>query len=415
MYEKTTLPNGVRILHEHIPHVRSVSMGIWVSVGSRHERAAEYGASHFIEHMLFKGTKTRTAAELAALMDGIGGQINAFTTKECTCFHGRVLDTHLVALVDILSDMFFNSVFSEADVENECGVIFEEIDMYSDTPDDLVSERLLAAVYKGHSLGRPILGKRTALEKMSGASLMEYKNKHYTGGRVVIALSGSYTKDDIKLICDAFSAIPDGAAARLSPPRYSPVFTAKRKALEQNHVCLGFEGLGVTDDERFTLQLLSDIFGGGMSSRLFQSVREKRGLCYSIYSYGTSYMDSGIFSVYTALGKDTETVALELIKDEIRLLLDGGVTEAELLRAREQVKSNILLGLESTSARMNRLGRNELYLGRVPSPEETIASYDAVTAEDILSLARRMLNYETLSLSAVGRVEPPDAYKGRFV
>ena len=415
MYEKITLPNGVRILHENIPHVRSVSMGIWVAVGSRHEKAAESGASHFIEHMFFKGTKTRTAAELAALMDGIGGQINAFTTKECTCFHGRVLDTHLPALVDILGDMFFNSSFDEADVENERGVIFEEIDMYSDTPDDLVSERLSVAVYKGHSLGRPILGKKSTLAGMSGDSLRGYKDKNYTGGRVVIALSGNYTADDIKLICDAFSQVPGGKGAKIAPPQYYPSVTVKRKALEQNHLCLGFDGLCVIDEERFTLQLLSEIFGGGMSSRLFQSVREKRGLCYSIYSYGTSYMDSGIFSVYTALGKDTEAVALDVIRDEIKLLLNDGVTAAELLRAREQVKSNILLGLESTSARMNRLGRNELYLNRVPTPEETIAAYDAVTEDGILSLARRIFDYNKLSFSAVGRVETADAYKGRFV
>ena len=415
MYEKIILPNGVRILHEHIPHVRSVSMGIWVAVGSRHEKAAESGASHFIEHMFFKGTKTRTAAELAALMDGIGGQINAFTTKECTCFHGRVLDTHLAELADILGDMFFNSSFSEADVENERGVVFEEIDMYSDTPDDVVSERLSASVYKGHSLGRPILGKKSTLEGMSGTSLREYRDKSYTGDRVVIALSGSYTQDDIKLIRDAFSQVPVGKAAKLSPPRYHPSFTVKKKSIEQNHVCLGFEGLKITDDERFTLQLLSDIFGGGMSSRLFQSVREKRGLCYSVYSYGTSYIDAGMFSVYTALGKDTEAVALEVIMDEIKLLTDDGVTAAELLRAREQVKSNILLGLESTSTRMNRLGRNELYFGHIPSPEEIIASYDAVTSDNILNLSRRIFDYEKLSFSAVGKVETAETYIERLI
>jgi predicted Zn-dependent peptidase len=411
MYEKIVLPNGVRILHEHIPYVRSVSLGIWVGTGSRYENAAMSGASHFIEHMLFKGTNTRTAAELAGIMDGIGGQINAFTTKECTCFHGRVLDTHLDQLSEILSDMFFNSKFDEDDITNERGVILEEIDMYADTPEDVASERLSSAVFKGYSLARSILGKKSTLDKMTGETLRQYMGAHYQPDAVVIAVSGSYKPDDIERLKDRFSAIPKGASKKLENAVYTPSFTVKRKNLEQNHLTIAFPGINVTDQNRFALQLLSEILGGGMSSRLFQTVREKRGLCYSVYTYGSSYKDTGLFSVYTALGKETEREALRVITDEIKRFKDGGVTQEELLRAREQIKANVLMGLESTGTRMNRLGRNELYFGYVPEPDEIIALYDSVTAEDIQKLSAYCLDYSMVSFSAVGKVDSAEAYR----
>lgn len=411
MYEKLTLPNGVRILHEYIPYVRSVSLGIWVGTGSRYEGAKMSGASHFIEHMLFKGTSTHTAAELAGVMDGIGGQINAFTTKECTCFHGRVLDTHLDQLTNVLCDMVFNSKFDEVDVKNERGVILEEIDMYRDTPEDVASERLFASVFKGFSLARPILGKKTTLEQMTGASLKQYMLEHYNPEDIVIAVSGSYKPDNIKLISDRFSLMEKKTPNKIVAAAYTPSLTLKRKSIEQNHLSIAFPGLAVTDKNRFALQLLSDILGGGMSSRLFQTVREKRGLCYSIYSYGSSYIDTGLFSIYVALSSNTEQEALRVIKDEILRFKEHGVGAEELLRAREQIKANVLMGLESTGTRMNRLGRNELYFGAVPEPDEIIANYDAVSAEDISRLSEYCLDFNKVSFSAVGKVGAIEAYK----
>jgi predicted Zn-dependent peptidase len=411
MYEKIVLPNGVRLLHEYIPYVRSVSLGIWVGTGSRYEDAGMSGASHFIEHMLFKGTQTHTAAELAGIMDAIGGQSNAFTTKECTCFHGRVLDTHLPRLTEVLTDMLFNSKFDEADVTNERGVILEEIDMYEDAPEDVCSERLSSSVFTGNSLARPILGRRATLDKMTGDTLRHYMTQHYRPESVVVALSGSYKPEDIERLRELFSAMSAGGRNGFKNAAYTPAFTVKRISLEQNHLCIAFPGVAVTDGNRFTLQLLSDILGGGMSSRLFQTVREKRGLCYSIYSYGSSYIDTGLFSICVALGRETERAALGVIIEEIKRFKQDGVTPDELMRAREQVKANVLMGLESTSTRMNRLGRNELYFGAVPEPDEIIARYDAVTAEDILKLSETCLDIGSVSFSAVGKVDSADAYR----
>ncbi|HHT17017.1 MAG TPA: insulinase family protein [Papillibacter sp.] len=415
MYEKITLPNGVRLLHEHIPHVRSCALGLWVGTGSRYENAGLSGASHFIEHMVFKGTHTRTAAELARMMDGIGGQINAFTTKECTCFHGRSLDLHLPEMRDVLCDMFFNARFDESDVTSERGVILEEIDMYRDSPEDLVSEYLSSAVYKGSALARPILGKKSTLQRMTGQSLKAYMQEQYSAERIVVALSGSYPASEIDALCQLFSAIPSGGKNTFTPAKYTPSFSARRKSFEQNHLKLAFPGLCITDPDRYAMQLLSDILGGGMSSRLFQSVREERGLCYSIYSYGAAYIDTGLLCVYTALGRETEQEALSLIVEELRKLKTDGVTQDELTRAREQVKANVLMGLESTNVRMNRLGRGELFYGRVPEPDEIIAAYDAVTPQRIYELAQRTFDFSQASFSAVGKTEPVEVYQNRLM
>ncbi|MDR0839434.1 MAG: insulinase family protein [Oscillospiraceae bacterium] len=403
MYEKITLSNGVRVVFERIDHVRSASLGVWVGAGSRHETAALSGASHFIEHMVFKGTATRTAAQLAQFMDSAGGQINAFTTKECTCFHGRVVDTRLGELTDVLGDMLLRSNFAESDIESERGVIFEEIDMCYDTPEELVSERLFEAVYRGGALARPILGRRATLSKMTGESLKAYMGRRYLGGSIVVALSGSFTDGDLRRVEEVFSAFPAGGGQKPTPASYSPARISKRKQLEQNHITLAFPGVSVGEERRYAMQMLSDILGGGMSSRLFQKVREERGLCYSIYSYASSYVDTGLFSVCTALGAEAQGEALGVILGEIRRLRDDGITAEELALAREQVEANVLMSLESTSARMNRLGRNELYFGKVLEPEETIARYEAVTAEDILLLARELLTAEAMSVSVIGR------------
>ena len=305
MYEKQTLPNGVRIVYEHMPHVRSAAIGVWVGVGSRYESPCEAGSAHFIEHMLFKGTAQHSASELAERMDAIGGQVNAYTTREGTCYYARVLDEHLDRAGDLLAEMLFTSNFAEADVANERGVIREEMDMYADTPEDLVTERLIGAAFPG-ALGRPVLGRPATIDRLTGARLRSFQIAHYIAPRIVIAVSGSFTDENIARLAAHFSWLPVRPDLTMRPGSYTPAFTLKRKAIEQNHLTLAFPGLPFADERRFTLQLLSSILGGGMSSRLFQQVREQRGLCYSIYSYGTCHDDTGYFGVYTALGRETE-------------------------------------------------------------------------------------------------------------
>ncbi len=411
MYEKITLPNGVRIVTEPVPYARSAAVGIWVGTGSRHEKAGENGAAHFIEHMLFKGTKTRSAAALAEEMDAVGGQINAFTTKESTCFYGRVLDTHLPRCTDILCDMFFASRFDETDAAVERGVILEEIGMYEDNPEDLCAERLASAVFRGTPLARPILGKPATLASMDGAWLRAYMDAHYRPDRIVVALAGSYRPSDVEELKARFSVLSPSPSAAGKPGRYTPAVTVKKKAIEQNHLTLAFPGLGFGDEGRFTLQLLSSILGGGMSSRLFQQVREKLGLCYSIYSYGTCHEDTGYFGIYTALGKETERQALETICAAIQTFARQGPTQAELDRARELSKANVLMALESTQSRMSGLGRGELLLGEVLETDEVIARYDAVTCEGVRQMARRLFDFQKASLSAVGRVGCREEYR----
>ena len=411
MVEQITLQNGVRILTEPMAGMRSASLGIWVGAGSRHESAAENGAAHFIEHMVFKGTETRTAAQIAQEMDAIGGQVNAFTTKESTCFYVRALDTHLDQAVDILCDMFFCSAFRQEDVDTERGVILEEIGMYADNPEDLCSERLAAAVYKGSALARPILGKPATLKTMTGESLRAWKDAHYRPDQVVVSLAGSFSPTVVEDLKARFGAMAPVPKRRLKPAAFQSAFTLKKKATEQNHLTLAFPGYPYGSDRRFALQLLSFILGGGMSSRLWQEVREKRGLCYSVYSYGAGHEDTGLFGIYTALGRETEAQALKAIKTVLTDLVQDGVSGEELSRAREQSKASVLMGLESTQSRMSHMGRSALLTGPVLTPDEIIAAYDSVTCDDVLALARAIFDPKHMALSAVGRVETEEYYR----
>ncbi len=410
-YQLITLPNGVRIATERMPGVRSAALGIWVTTGSRDETSAENGAAHFIEHMLFKGTDSCSAEQLAWRMDAIGGQVNAFTTKENTCFHARCLDSHLPEALDILCDMFFHSKFAEEDVQTERGVILEEIGMYADDPSDLVSERMFSAVFKGSSLGRPILGRKASLEKMTGSWLKEYKQSHYTADRVVVTLAGSFTDDVVRSIQDRFSVMIPGKQKKLKPVTIQDAFVVKRKATEQNHLMLSFPSITDQDPRKYQMQLLSSILGGGMSSRLFQQVREKSGLCYSVYTFGTSHEEVGLMSIYTALNREQEPKALACIRHLLEDFLEHGPTQEELQLVREQSKANVLMGLESTTARMSHLARCLLREGRFLTPDDIIASYDAVTREEVLTLARETFDFNHLSFSAVGRVADEETYR----
>lgn len=411
MYEKVILPNGVRVVTEYVDSVRSASVGIWVGNGSRHEPEQFSGVSHFIEHMIFKGTDKRSAQHLAIAMDALGGQFNAFTTKECTCYYMRVLDTHIQAAVSILADMFLCSKFAQNDIELERGVVLEEIDMYEDTPEDVATEKLFESCFAGSSLGRPILGTAETLEAMTTETLHTYMRSNYRPADTVIAISGRFHPADLDYICSLFGQMQGNGQNTIIPAVYRPTVLTRVKDIEQNHLCIGFPGLPVSSEERYALQILCSILGGGMSSRLFQTVREQNGLCYSIYSYCSSHRDTGMLSIYTALGKETEEKAIALIFQILHEFCCEGPVGDELNRCREQLKANILMGLENTSARMHQLGRGELYLGHAVQADELIERYDAVTAAEVLGLAQRLLDFRQTSLCAVGQTGTEAYYR----
>ena len=404
MYQPITLPNGARLLLQEVPGAQSAALGFFVGVGSRHEAPRENGAAHFIEHMLFKGTARRSAGQLARDMDAIGGQFNAYTTKEHTCFYGRTLDRHLDEGLDILADMLFHSRFDQGDVELERGVILEEIGMYEDTPEDLVSERLSAAVYRGTPLARPILGRESTLEGMTGEWLARWQRKHYHAGNLVAALAGKFSPAQADSLRDLLAALPSGLPAQSPPVTYRPAVTARRKAIEQNHLILAFPAPSYLDDRRPQVMLLNALLGGGCSSRLFQQLREERGLCYSVYSYVADHADTGLLGIYAGVSRDQEWAALEGARRVALELADHGPSQEEVDRVREQAKANLLMGSESVQARMSHLGSSALLYGRVRETEELLDLYDAVTREQLRDLAGALFRMETASLSAVGRV-----------
>ena len=404
MYQPITLPNGARLLLQEVPGAQSAALGFFVGVGSRHEAPRENGAAHFIEHMLFKGTARRSAGQLARDMDAIGGQFNAYTTKEHTCFYGRTLDRHLDEGLDILADMLFHSRFDQGDVELERGVILEEIGMYEDTPEDLVSERLSVAVYRGTALARPILGRESTLEGMTGEWLARWQRKHYHAGNLVAALAGKFSPAQADSLRDLLAALPSGLPAQSPPVTYRPAVTAKKKAIEQNHLILAFPAPSYLDERRPQVLLLNALLGGGCSSRLFQQLREERGLCYSVYSYVADHADTGLLGIYAAVSREQEWAALEGARRVALELADHGPSQEEVDRVREQAKANLLMGSESVQARMSHLGTSALLYGRVRETEELLDLYDAVTREQLRDLAGALFRMEAASLSAVGRV-----------
>lgn len=411
MYQKITLRNGVRVVAERIDHVRSAAIGVWIGNGSRFESTEQNGISHFIEHMIFKGTEKRTARHIASMMDAMGGQSNAFTTKDCTCYYMKVLDTHLHTAAELLADMFLCSSFADEDIELERGVVLEEIDMYEDTPEDVATEKLFEACYEGTALGRPILGTEETLARMDSKVLHDYVRKNYHPEDTVVALSGSFSDADLDYICELFGEMQGSGRNQIEPAHYQPRVVIRSKEIEQNHLCLGFPGLPLLDDKRYAYQLMNAIIGGGMSSRLFQTVRERNGMCYSIYSFPSSHVDTGMFSIYVGLGQEDEAKAAKLICNVLRDFCAEGPTREELSRCREQLKSNLLMGLESTNARMHHLGRYELFTDHVVSSDELVAAYDAVTADQVRALANEVFRFDQASICAVGNTGDEAYYR----
>jgi predicted Zn-dependent peptidase len=388
MINRYICKNGVRIVLENIPHVRSVAIGVWIGTGSRNEDPQTNGISHFLEHMFFKGTKTRTAKEIAESFDSIGGQVNAFTSKEYTCYYAKVLDTHSQFALDVLADMFFNSSFDEVELQKERNVVLEEIKMYEDTPDDIVHDLLSRAIYENHPLGYPILGTEETLNTFSGETLRNYINERYTPENVVISIAGNITENFIQEVEKYFGSYMGGnnvAAENL--PIFHSNRLSRKKDTEQAHLCIGFEGLKVGHDDMYSLIVLNNVLGGSMSSRLFQEVREQRGLAYSVFSYHSAYQDNGVVTVYGGTGAKQLDVLFDTIQETLAKLKQDGITDKELTNSKEQLKGSLMLSLESTNSRMSRNGKNELLLKRHRSLDEIIEQIDLINKQSVNDMA----------------------------
>lgn len=406
-YRFTTLPNGLRVVSETIPHVRSVTVGVWVAAGSRQETGGKGGTSHFIEHLVFKGTKTRTARRIAEEIEAVGGQINAFTAKEFTCFYSRVLDDHLDLALDILADMLLNSLFDARDVERERGVILEEIRLYQDTPDEYVHDLFAAALWGDHPLGRSVVGTTDEMAALSQQDILAYFRRYYAPDSIVLAAAGNVEHERLVAGVErCFGGMSGKGSSRNGwRPTAKDGVTIVRKPTEQVHLCIGGQGVAVKDDDFFTLHVLNALLGAGSSSRLFQEIREDRGLAYSVYSYETAYSDTGLYAIYAGMSPSCVGQVIELTRNELARVRNGEVQGAELDRAKEQMRCNLVLSLESTSNRMTRLGKMLLLLGGVPTPEETMARISAVTKDDVTALGNRIMRDDCLALAAVGPVE----------
>ncbi|GAE36080.1 M16 family metallopeptidase [Halalkalibacter akibai] len=408
MIKRIELENGVRILAENIPTVRSVSIGVWIGTGSRFEKKEENGISHFLEHMFFKGTEKRTAAEIAESFDRIGGQVNAFTSKEYTCYYAKVLDDHAEFAVDVLSDMFFNSVFDETELKKEKNVVYEEIKMVDDTPDDIVHDLLSEASYGSHALGYPILGTVETLETFNGDSLRDYMSRFYTGDHVVISIAGNITDEVIQQLKEIFSKVE---ATSYKHEDKQPTFLSntmiRKKETEQAHLCLGYPGLAIGEKNVYALVLLNNLLGGSMSSRLFQEIREKRGLCYSVFSYHSSYQDSGMLTVYAGTAHNQLDDLTSALLETTSVLAASGMSEKELTNGKEQLKGSLMLSLESTNSRMSRNGKNELLLKKHRSLDDIVNEIDQVTLSDVNQLAAALLKEKpAISLINIDGVLP---------
>ena len=406
MVQKTVLPNGIQVVTEEIPSVHSVSVGIWVEAGSRDERSEENGISHFIEHMLFKGTQRRSARQIAKEIDAVGGILNAFTSKEFSSFYAKVMAEHLPVALDLLFDLYLNSLFAAEELEKERQVIVQEINMVEDTPDEYIHDLFSQSFWPHHPLGLPILGRLNTISRMDRRTLKGFFLKHYLQIPPIIVAAGKLKHEDLlRPVQEALRKIrPRPKERKIHPPRPHPQSQVKNKQLEQVHLLLGTQGFSVVHPRRYAFTILNTILGGGMSSRLFQEVREKRGLAYSVYSFASSFVDSGLLGVYVGTGDHTLNRVLQVILREMKRLAENSIRPKELRSAKEQLKGNLLLSLESTDSRMSRLAKNEIFFHRFVSTEEIIEGIEKVSAEEISSLAQEIFRPDSFSLTVLGPV-----------
>jgi predicted Zn-dependent peptidase len=417
---RTVLPGGLRVITESLPAVRSAAFGIWAGVGSRDESAGHIGATHYLEHLLFKGTRRRTALDISAAMDAVGGELNAFTAKEYTCYYARVLDADLPLAIDVLSDMVTGSLLEPKEVDAERGVILEEIAMNDDDPTDTVHEAFAAQLFGDTPLGRPILGSVDSINAITRDQIAAHYAAKYTPDHLVVAASGRVDHDEVvELTRAAFEPVLTGDA-RPVPPRLAAQHDGEQgepgtgvrlvsRTIEQANLVLGCEGLARTDERKYALGVLNAALGGGMSSRLFQEVREKRGLAYSVYSFSSQHADTGIWGVYVGCLPAKADEVLAICRDEIAKVIDGGLTDAELDRGKGQLRGSIVLGLEDPSSRMSRLGKSELVYPNLEPVDEILAAIEAVSHDEIRAIAADVLA-RPKALAVVGPFDDPGAF-----
>ncbi|MGB9406295.1 MAG: pitrilysin family protein [Terracidiphilus sp.] len=405
---RTVLPNGLIVLTERMEYMRSVAMGVWIKSGSRCEPAETNGISHFVEHMLFKGTRSRTAQHIAREMDSIGGNLDAFTGKETICFNVKSLAEHVPIALDVLVDLVLNPVFDLPDIERERGVILEEIKIDEDNPEVLVHELFTQAFWKDHPLGWPILGTSKTVSRLDQKNLLAYHSDRFHGGNMIFSAAGNLDHDRFaEEVAGKFSTLAGGETLHElpAPEAGARIVLRNKKSLEQVQICLGVPAPPITDENRYATLILNTVLGGGMSSRLFQTIREERGMAYSIYSDLSPYRDTGTLCVFagTSVGKGLEVV--DLILDEFRKLKKTTLAEEELTRAKDQVKGNILLGLESSNARMANLALQEMYFHEFITVEEIIARIDTVTSGQVQAMAQRLFDPARIAVTLLGRLD----------
>jgi predicted Zn-dependent peptidase len=409
MVVREVLDNGLRLITETMPHVRSVTIGVWLMRGSRHEADDQSGIAHFVEHMLFKGTDTRTAEDIAQAIDSIGGQLDAFTAKEYASYYIKVLDEHLPLAVDLLSDIVLHPAFSGDELGREKKVILEEIKMVEDTPDDLVHELFTQHFWEGHPLGRPILGSKETVESFTVESLHEYFRTAYVARNMIISAAGNLEHARVReLVEGAFGHVtPDGPPLPANPPRVVPQVITRTKELEQSHICLGTNSYPQRHDDRYVSYILNTVLGASMSSRLFQNVREKRGLAYAVFSGLSAYRDAGNITIYAGCANEAVGEVIDLCVEELRGLKREPIPDAELRRAKDHLKGSLMLSLENTASRMSHLARQEIYFDRHFGLDETLAGVERVSDTDLQRVAADLFSDGSLAATVLGPTVPP--------
>ena len=406
--QKEVLPNGLAVVTEPMPHLRSVSVGVWIRTGSRREPAELNGISHFIEHMVFKGTERRTAEEIARAIDSVGGMLDAFTAKEMICFNVKVLDEHLPIAFDVLSDLVLRPRFAEEDIAKEKQVVLEEIKMDQDNPDYLVHEIFTQNFWHGHPLGKPILGTRETVKQFTPESLFACFHRWYTPNNMVITAAGNLEHARLReLVAREFAELAPATDGFVdsAPCPHARITTRTKRELEQVHICLGVPSYPMAHERRFAAAVLNNILGGGMSSRLFQNIREKQGLAYAVFSELSPYRDTGLLSIYAGTGRENAGQVVRLVTEEFRNLKHQPVNEEELRRAKDNLKGSLVLSLESTSARMSNLARQEMYFGRFFTPDELLASIEQVTREEVQQIAQEFFQPEQIGVTVLGSLD----------
>ena len=405
MFDHWTLENGLHVVGERLPYLRSVSIGVWMRVGSMMETPAENGLSHFLEHMVFKGTEKRSTRDIAEEMDAVGGQMNAFTGKDCTCFYAKVIDEDLPLAVDILSDMTLHASLDETEFKKERGVILEEISMEEDSPEDVAHELLSRIQFGNQAAGMPILGPAEQIAAYTRDDLANYRARHYHPENCVVALAGNYDPEQVLALIQQYFGEWKKSGQRQTVPPMQPIpgqKAAKEKDTEQLHICLGYPGTFLGSDELYPMSVMNNLLGGAMSSRLFQKIREEMGMAYSIYTYPSTYVGCGTFAVYAGVSPKNGHAVLDETLKQLDLLCRDGVTEKEFREAKNQLRGSYLLGLESPGSRMQSMGRGQLHLDRCMTPEETVAKIEAVTIESVNAVARRIFS-NAPCISVVGK------------